>query len=154
MGAKSLSLHSGELAKRSGVSADTIRHYERIGILPKMPRTESGYRLYPESAIERILVVQRSLRLGFTLAELAEVSKARDAGLAPCKRVHQLATAKLGQVTKDIAEMKQTQRYLKRILADWDTRIQRSSAGQKSNLLHSLTGPVSAKRTKNFRRKK
>jgi hypothetical protein len=49
MGTKSLLLHSGELAKKTGVSVDTIRHYERIGVLPRMSRTEGGYRLYPES---------------------------------------------------------------------------------------------------------
>jgi DNA-binding transcriptional MerR regulator len=86
MGTKSLLLHSGELAKKTGVSGDTIRHYERIGVLLKMSRTEGGYRLYPESSIERVPVVQRSLRLGFTLAELADVLKAGDAGLAPCNR--------------------------------------------------------------------
>jgi MerR family copper efflux transcriptional regulator len=85
-------LHSGELAKRTGLSADTLRHYERLGVLPLISRTSGGYRVYPESAVERILVIQRALRLGFTLAELAEVLKARDAGLAPCKRVYRLAT--------------------------------------------------------------
>jgi DNA-binding transcriptional MerR regulator len=154
MGINSLPFHSGELAKRTGVSADTIRHYERIGVLPPMSRTEGGYRVYPEGAVERVLVVQRSLRLGFTLAELADVLKARDAGLTPCKRVYQLATVKLAQVTEDIAAMKQTQRYLKQVLADWDTRIQQSGAGQKSNLLHSLTGTVSSSRSKTFRRQK
>jgi len=75
-----VTLRSGGLAKATGVSPDTIRHYEKIGVLPKASRTEAGYRLYPGSAVERVFVVQRGLRLGFTLAELAEVLKARDAG--------------------------------------------------------------------------
>jgi len=65
-------LRSGDLAKAAGVSPDTIRHYEKIGVLRQATRTESGYRLYPASAVERVLVVQRALRIGFTLAELAE----------------------------------------------------------------------------------
>jgi len=70
---ESKTLRSGTLAKAAGVSPDTIRHYERLGILPRASRTESGYRMYPASAIERVLVVQRALQIGFSLAEPAEV---------------------------------------------------------------------------------
>src|ERR1700727_4038370 len=87
----SKTLYSGALAKSAGVSPDTIRHYEKIGVLPRASRTQSGYRVYPASALERVLVVQRALRIGFTLAELAEVLKARDAGGAPCQLVFKLA---------------------------------------------------------------
>jgi hypothetical protein len=68
----SKTLRSVALAKATGVSPDTIRHYERIGVLPRASRTEPGYRIYPLSAVERVLVVQRALRIGFTLAELDE----------------------------------------------------------------------------------
>ena len=72
-------LQSGTLAKAAGVSPDTIRYYERIGVLPRALRTGSGYRVFPASAVERVLVVRRALRIGFTLVELGEVLKARDA---------------------------------------------------------------------------
>jgi DNA-binding transcriptional MerR regulator len=134
--------HSGELAKATGVSADTIRHYERIGVLPKAVRSASGYRVYPESAAERVHVVQRALRIGFTLAELAEVLKARDAGGAPCQRVFELAQQKLVWIRADIAALKQTERYLDRVLTDWKSRVQRAGKGQKAHLLHSLTDAV------------
>jgi DNA-binding transcriptional MerR regulator len=104
----SKTLHSGALAKSSGVSPDTIRHYERIGVLPQALRTQSGYRVYPASAVERVLVVQRALRIGFTLAELAEVLKARDAGSAPCRRVYQLAQDKLKGIEADIEALRRT----------------------------------------------
>ena len=81
---QSKGLRSGALAKAAEVSPDTIRHYEKIGVLPRAARTVSGYRIYPASAVERVLVVQRALRIGFTLAELADVLRARDAGGAPC----------------------------------------------------------------------
>jgi MerR family mercuric resistance operon transcriptional regulator len=106
------SLHSGTLAKATGVSSDTIRHYEKIGVLPRASRTESGYRLYPESTVERVLVVQRALRIGFTLAELSEVLKACDSGGAPCQRVYKLAKGKLKGIAADIEALKRTQRYL------------------------------------------
>ena len=135
----SKTLYSGNLAKAAGVSPDTIRHYERIGVLPKTSRTESGYRVYPATAVERVLVVQRALRIGFTLAELAEVLKARDAGGAPCRRVYELAQEKLKGIEADIEALKRTKRYLQRVLADWEQRIQRAGPGQKSHLLHSLS---------------
>jgi MerR family transcriptional regulator, copper efflux regulator len=135
----SRTLHSGGLAKATGVSPDTIRHYEKIGVLPRVSRTPSGYRLYPESAVERVLVVQRALRIGFTLAELAEVLKARDAGGAPCQRVFELAHQKLAGIRTDIVALKQTERHLERVLADWKSRVRRAGKGQKAHLLHSLT---------------
>jgi DNA-binding transcriptional MerR regulator len=84
----SKALRSGGLAKATGVSPDTIRPYERIGARPRASRTDSGYRVYPASAVERVLVVQTALRIGFTLSELADVLKARDAGGAPCRSVY------------------------------------------------------------------
>jgi DNA-binding transcriptional MerR regulator len=132
-------LHCGELAKAVGVSPDTIRHYERIGVLPKALRSASGYRIYPQSAIERVLVVQRALRIGFTLAELTEVLTARDAGGAPCHRVYELAQAKLEGITADIAALRQTERYLRDVLADWEMRMRQAGPGKKAHLLHSLT---------------
>jgi len=152
----SKALRSGALAKATGVSPDTIRHYERIGVLPQASRTESGYRLYPAIAVERVLVVQRALRVGFTLAELAEVLKARDAGGAPCHRVYQLAQEKLKGIEADLEALKRTKRYVKKVLADWKKRIQRTGVGQKSHLLHSLSDAVMNTRApaNQFRRKK
>jgi MerR family transcriptional regulator, copper efflux regulator len=108
----SKSLRSGALAKASGLSPDTIRHYETIGVLPRASRTQSGYRVYPASALQRVLVVQRALRIGFTLTELAEVLKARDAGGAPCRRVYQLAQDKLKGIEADIEELGHALRQL------------------------------------------
>src|ERR1039458_5377262 len=108
---QSKGLSSGTLAKAAEVSPDTIRHYEKIGVLPRASRTPAGYRVYPASAVERVLVVQRALRIGFTLAELAEVLKARDAGGVPCCRVYQLAEDKLRGIEVDIEALKRTRRY-------------------------------------------
>ncbi len=119
----SRNLYCGALAKATGVSPDTIRHYERIGVLPKASRTESGYRVYPTSAVERVLVVQRALRIGFTLAELADVLKARDAGGAPCRRVFQLAQDKLKGIEADIEALKLTRRYVQKVLVAWNSGL-------------------------------
>ena len=135
-------LSSGSLAKAAGVSPDTIRHYEKIGVLPKALRTEAGYRVYPERAVERVLVVRRALRIGFTLAELAEVLKARDAGGAPCRRVYAIAQEKLKGIRADILALQRTERYLKQVLSDWEERMRQTEPGQRSHLLHSLTRAI------------
>lgn len=152
----SVRLLAGTLAKATGVSPDTIRYYEKLGVLPKALRTESGYRMYPQSAIERVLVVRRALRIGFTLAELAEVLKARDAGGTPCQRVYELAQEKLVGIAGDIEALKRTERYLKKVLSEWKHRIDRARPGEKSHLLYSLTEAVknSADTGNNFRRKR
>ena len=149
-------LRTGALAQGAGVSPDTIRHYERIGVLPPASRTESGYRVFSESAVERVLVVQRALRIGFTLAELAEVLKARDAGGAPCRRVYQLAQEKLRGIEADLEALKRTRKYVKKVLAGWEQRIQSAAPGQKSHLLYSLSDAVkkSDSPVNQFRRKK
>jgi DNA-binding transcriptional MerR regulator len=139
---QSKGLRSGTLAKAGGVSPDTIRHYEKIGVLPRASRTVSGYRIYPASAVERVLVVQRALRIGFTLAELAEVLKARDAGGVPCHRVYELALGKLKGIEADIEALKRTKRYLQKVLVDWEERTQRAGPGQQLHLLYSLSEAV------------
>jgi DNA-binding transcriptional MerR regulator len=152
----SKALRSSDLAKAAGVSPDTIRHYEKIGVLPRASRTETNYRIYPASAIERVLIVQRALRVGFTLAELAEVLKARDAGGTPCRRVYQLGQDKLKGIEADIEALKRTRRYVKRVLCDWEQRIESAGPGAKSHLLYSLTDAVRKAGTPAnlFRRKK
>lgn len=145
-------LRCGELAKATGVSVDTIRHYERIGVLPKAPRTASGYRIYPAHAVNRILIVRRALRIGFTLAELSDIFETRDAGGAPCRRVFELAQVKLRGIDADIAALKRTRRYLAVILTEWDARMQKAG-GRKAHLLQSLTDAVEKADKTKFRRK-
>jgi MerR family copper efflux transcriptional regulator len=151
----SKALRSGALAKATGVSPDTIRYYEKIGVLPRASRTQSGYRIYPANAVERVLVVQRALRIGFTLAELAEVLRTRDAGGTPCRRVYQLAQDKLKGIEADIEALRRTKQYLEKVLSDWEQRIQRAGPGQKSHLLHSLSEALknSGAAPNRFRRK-
>lgn len=149
-------LRSGALAKAAAVSPDTIRHYEKVGILPPAHRTAGGYRVYPASAVQRVQVVQRALRIGFTLAELAEVLQARDAGATPCGRVFELAQQKLEAIAARIDDLKRTERALKKVLAEWQSRMQSVAPGEKSHLLYSLTeapqnsgAPVNQFRRKN-----
>jgi DNA-binding transcriptional MerR regulator len=99
--------------------------------------------MYSESAVERVRVVQSALRVGFTLAELAKVLKARDTGGAPCRRVFEMAQEKLKQIEADIRSLRRTEKYLKAILSDWEGRLLRAD-GKRSNLLHSLPPTMNA----------
>ena len=74
----------GELAERSGVSIDTVRFYERRGVLPPAPRTASGYRTYTAATVERLRLARRLQQLGFTLDEVIDALAAHDAGSATC----------------------------------------------------------------------
>src|ERR671928_552127 len=96
--AKKTYMRAGELARAAGVSTDTLRHYERKGVLQRPRRSPNGYREYPTDALARVLLVRRALAYGFTLDELARVLRARERGGAPCREVRALAAAKLSDV--------------------------------------------------------
>ena len=149
-------MRAGELGRLSGVSADTIRHYERRGILPKSPRTVSGYRVYGRDAVDRVQLVRRALQLGFTLAELAEIFQARDSGSVPCHHVLDLTQQKLRAVKQQIVELRDTQRYMQRLVRKWDLKLTQTKPGMKAMLLQDLAaGPVlPVKAVNNFKRRK
>jgi DNA-binding transcriptional MerR regulator len=141
-------LSSGELADSAGVSRDTLRHYERKGVLPRPLRGHNGYRQYPPEALERVQLVRRALSVGFTLDELAKVLKVRDAGGAPCEEVRRLAAQKLLTVQDQLRELTKLRDDLQETLKDWDARLARRARGKRANLLESLSvGPNPAKRS-------
>ena len=132
------SLRSGELARLTGVSADTLRHYERLGILPTSQRTNGGYRIFPASAVERVQLAQGSLQLGFSLKELSEILRNRESGAIPCHRVLDLTEEKLHLVGQRIEELQRTQDYMRKLVRDWRKRLKHTPRGCQAMLLHSL----------------
>lgn len=148
-------LSSGELAELAGVSRDTLRHYERKGVLPRPFRGDNGYRKYPPEALPRVQLVRRALSVGFTLDELAKVLKVRDAGGAPCEAVRKLAAQKLLNVQDQLRELTKLQDDLQETLKDWDTRLTRRASGTPANLLESLSvDSKPAKRSNNSIKRK
>jgi MerR family mercuric resistance operon transcriptional regulator len=133
-------LYSTELARLAGVSTDTLRHYERRGLVPRPPRSSNGYRQYPLETAERVRVVQRALAVGFSLDELARILGERDKGKAPCREVQALAQLKLADVERRIAELEALRIELQLILQDWELRLMETEPGGRANLLDSLTG--------------
>ena len=132
-------LSSGKLADLAGVSRDTLRHYERKGVLPRALRGQNGYRQYPPEALQRVQLIRRALSVGFTLDELARVLRVRDAGGAPCEEVRRLATQKLLDVQDQLRELSELRDDLQKTLRDWDARLARRVRGQRANLLESLS---------------
>lgn len=139
-------LRSGELARLAGVSTDLLRHYERIGIVPRPERALNGYRQYPAITLDRVHAVRRSLTLGFSLPELARIFAIRDRGGAPCRKVRDLAEKKLRQVEQSLTEMKALRRQLRDTLLDWDRRLGKTPPGRRAELIESLNESSSGDR--------
>lgn len=106
------SLKIGEVARRGGVNLQTIRYYEREGLLPEPPRLASGYRMFPAEAVHRLLFIKRAQELGFSLAEIRELLSIRiDAG-KDCVDVRRLAREKLLDISAKIQSLQRMQQVL------------------------------------------
>jgi DNA-binding transcriptional MerR regulator len=138
MGLEKEFLNSGELAKLAGVSSDTLRHYERKGVLARPRRAGNGYREYPAAALQRVRLVRKALAVGFTLDELANILRVRDTGGAPCHEVRALAASKLSHIETQLRELISLRDELRDTLKDWDSRLAKNAPGGRANLLESL----------------
>lgn len=105
-------LRVSALAKRVGVSADTIRYYEKTGLLPPPERTASDYRNYDESAVDRLRFIQGAQRLGLRLREIKTLLEVRDTGRCPCEPAEQLLRQNIAEVDTEIARLKGLRREL------------------------------------------
>ncbi len=132
-------LRAGQLAELAGVSTDTLRHYERLGLLPAPRRSRNGYREYPREALDRVRLVRRALTVGFTLKELARILKSRDKGGAPCREVRALAEAKLRDLEAQLRELTGLRDDLRATLKDWDARLAGTAATERAGLLETLS---------------
>jgi DNA-binding transcriptional MerR regulator len=95
----------GEVATQAGVSVDTVRFYERVGVLPLPERTASGYRDYAAGTVERIRLTRQLQATGFTLAEAVDALAAHDAGGATCESERWRLDAALARVDAKRAEL-------------------------------------------------
>jgi DNA-binding transcriptional MerR regulator len=106
----------GKVAKAVGVSVHAIRYYERLGLLPPAHRTESGYRVYPADAVERLRFVQQAQALGFSLEEIKEILRLRYSGQSPCNCVRGMLEKRLEHVERQIVKLGRFRRNLHQIL--------------------------------------
>ncbi|WP_435531253.1 Cu(I)-responsive transcriptional regulator [Ramlibacter albus] len=109
-------INIGEAARRSGVSAKMVRHYESLGLLPKVARTDSGYRLYSDADVHTLRFIKRGRELGFSMEEIGEL-----VGLWQNRRRASASVRKIAQKHADdlgerIAQMQAMQRTLKHLI--------------------------------------
>lgn len=135
-------LRIGELAKRSSVSADTIRYYERIGLMPMAARTPAGYREYDATSIDRVRLVQNALYFGFSLKQVATFLGVRQAGGAPCKNVRAAGAQILEAIERKIEELTVSRESVKETLQRWDRRLSETPEGRPAHLLEALPPSV------------
>ncbi len=100
------------LAKRVGVGTDTIRYYEKAGLLPAPERTAADYRSYDESAVDRLRFIQGGQRLGLRLREIKTLLEVRDTGECPCEPAEQLLRHHIGEVDRELARLRALRREL------------------------------------------
>ena len=108
-------LNIGEAAARSGVSAKMVRHYESLGLLPKVARTDSNYRQYSEREVHTLRFIRRARDLGFSMAEIAELLKLyqnRRRASVDVKRIALAHVADLDRRMNEMAQMKKTLEHL------------------------------------------
>lgn len=105
----------GKLATQAGVAVDTVRFYEREGLLPAPPRLDSGYRLYPADAVKRLRFIRRAKTLGFTLPEIGELL-ALSAPRADVRKVKRAAQGKLQLLDDKIAELERIRAGLRQLV--------------------------------------
>lgn len=131
-------LGPSEAARLAGVSADTLRHYEKKGLLPAPPRTSSGYRRYHPDTVQRVQLIQRALVIGFSLDELARVLDERDRGGAPCRGVRALVNDRLIDLDRQLEELTVLRAELRTLLRDWDARLAGTTPSRRAHLLDTL----------------
>ncbi|HVY66855.1 MAG TPA: heavy metal-responsive transcriptional regulator [Gammaproteobacteria bacterium] len=107
----------GRLAERAGVNIDTIRYYERNGLLPAPARRASGYREYAAADIERLRFIRRAKELGFTLTEIAELLSLTADRHSDMRGVKRKAEERLEQVEHKIKELQRVRRGLQKLIA-------------------------------------
>lgn len=129
-----------EVARATGVSTDTLRHYERKGLLPRVSRTPSGYRQYSAASVDRVLLIQRALVVGFSLDDLKKVLSTRDRGGAPCQHVRALLNERVQALGQRIEELLALRKELQQLAAQWDARLAGTPAGERARLLDTLSG--------------
>jgi MerR family mercuric resistance operon transcriptional regulator len=113
-------MRTSELAERAGVSTQTLRYYERRGLLARPPRATSGYRNYPPSAVQLLRFVKRVQELGFSLDEAAELVHLAAGGPRACASARSMATAQLNEIVRRLADLQQMRDSLTELVATCD----------------------------------
>jgi DNA-binding transcriptional MerR regulator len=126
-------LKIGEVARRAELGVETLRYYERRGLLGSPRRTDSGYRLYPQSIFGRLDFIRKAQAMGFTLEEIARIIQESESGQSPCADVRRIARQKLDELDKKLKELRKFRTELARTVEEWERKG--SAAGKICGLI-------------------
>jgi len=113
-----MSLTVSNLGAEVGLSADTVRYYERLGLLPAPARTAAGYRQYGADAVERLRFIKGAQRVGLRLREIGELLAICDQGLCPCGHTEALLRRRMAELDAQLAELRAVRAELARMVDD------------------------------------
>lgn len=140
-------LSIGAVANQAGVTPDTIRYDERLGVLATPASTPAGYRQYPGSIVTRLALIRNAQQFGFSLRDIASFLSVRDSGGRPCHDVRQAAERRLSAVDRQIAELVTRRDHMQRTLRLWDQKLAGIGAERRAYLLET-PGPGDRPRRK------
>ncbi len=109
-----------ELAKRAGVTADTVRHYTRVGLLKPRRDPDNGYQLYDGTALKHLRFIQKARLLGFSLHDIETIVHHEHSGTSPCPTVRGLMARYLPKVREQIAELQQQLTRMEQAMLAWE----------------------------------
>lgn len=129
-----MALKISQVAERGGVNLQTIRYYEREGLLPEPPRLASGYRAFSPDAVRRVRFIKRAQELGFSLAEIRELLSIQISTKKECSEVQRLAITKIA----DIEEKIRTLQSMKRVLSELAAACPGRGSSSECPILESI----------------
>lgn len=136
----------GQLAASAGVKADSVRFYERSGLLPRPGRTASGYRFYDRHAVEQLRFIKKAQSFGFSLDEVRRILRLKDHGDAKCRSVLAMAEATLAETELKLTELQRFRDALAANLRRWRKRTAgRKCAAEFCDLIEERSDKRSAK---------
>ncbi|MBF2077899.1 MAG: MerR family DNA-binding protein [Synechococcales cyanobacterium T60_A2020_003] len=109
-------LQVGEVARQLDLNPQTLYFYERIGLIPPLQRTESGYRLFSQQDVDRLVFITRTKALGLTLDEIKDILMLRDGRSLTCGAVYERLASKLAQIEQQIQQLQTLQQELQPLL--------------------------------------
>ncbi len=133
-------LTTGQLARAAGVGRETIRFYERQGLIAAPPRGESGYRRYPPETVVRLLFIRRAKQLGFSLAEIRELLSLQQSPNATCSDIRGRAAAKVADIEARIRDLERMRAALSALVNACSGR----GPASRCPIMEALTGQEAA----------
>ncbi len=137
-GVEDVGMRSSELAERAGVNSETLRYYERRGLLQPPPRTLGGYRDYPPAAVELLRFIKRAQELGFTLDEVEELLHLDAGGPESCDAARELAETRRADLEARIADLQRMRDSLNELIAT----CERPAEDRACALLEAIANPT------------